>query len=127
MKPSTTVIPIEGMRCAGCSTTIEKKLREVSSVDWVSVNFASKKAFIALKIYDIVLFKTLVQYVKVTDELIMSNQLIKPYRQLMFEFTTVRERQIVYIDQILSTMNVDICFIQNAVENLSDSTPLPLR
>ena len=46
MKPSTTVIPIEGMRCAGCANTIEKKLQEVRSVDWASVNFANKKAFV---------------------------------------------------------------------------------
>ncbi|MFM8313096.1 MAG: heavy metal translocating P-type ATPase [Deltaproteobacteria bacterium] len=46
MKTSTTIIPIEGMRCAGCAHTIEKKIRENAGVEWVSVNFASKKAFV---------------------------------------------------------------------------------
>lgn len=46
MKVSTTIIPIEGMRCSGCSQTIEKKLRQVQGVEWVSVNFASQKALV---------------------------------------------------------------------------------
>lgn len=46
MKATTTLIPIEGMRCSGCSQTIEKKIRQVQGVDWVSVNFASQKALI---------------------------------------------------------------------------------
>jgi len=46
MKVLTTIIPVEGMRCSGCSQTIEKKIRQVAGVEWVSVNFASQKAVI---------------------------------------------------------------------------------
>lgn len=46
MKSAPTIIPILGMRCAGCANTIEKKIAAVNSVDWVSVNFATKKALV---------------------------------------------------------------------------------
>ncbi len=46
MKSPTTLIPIEGMRCAGCAGTIEKKIALVLGVEWVSVNFATKKALV---------------------------------------------------------------------------------
>jgi len=46
MKPQTTIIPIEGMSCAACAGKIERKLSCVPGVDWVSVNFANKKALV---------------------------------------------------------------------------------
>jgi len=46
MKPQTTIIPIERMSCAACAGKIEKKLSGVPGVDWVSVNFANKKALV---------------------------------------------------------------------------------
>lgn len=46
MKTATHVIPIVGMRCAGCAHTIEKKVLQIPGVEFASVNFASKKAFV---------------------------------------------------------------------------------
>jgi len=46
MNGKVTLLPIEGMRCAGCAATIEKKIRAIPGVDWVSVNYANKKALV---------------------------------------------------------------------------------
>ncbi|MFM8314149.1 MAG: heavy metal translocating P-type ATPase, partial [Deltaproteobacteria bacterium] len=46
MKAPTTIIPVEGMRCVGCALKIEKQLQFHPGVEWVSVNFASKKVLV---------------------------------------------------------------------------------
>src|SRR5438552_2748572 len=42
--PGTTEIPIRGMHCAGCASTVEKALADVAGVEAASVNFATARA-----------------------------------------------------------------------------------
>ncbi len=43
-KTERIILPIKGMHCASCAANIEKKLKKVSGVKIVNVNFASEKA-----------------------------------------------------------------------------------
>lgn len=40
------VLKIEGMTCEGCATTVEKAIRQVSSVKVVEVNFEKREAVV---------------------------------------------------------------------------------
>ena len=40
------VLPISGMHCAGCATTVERKLGQVEGVKQARVNLATEKAFV---------------------------------------------------------------------------------
>ncbi len=42
-----TLLPIKGMHCASCASTIEKTLRKVEGVKEANVNFASEKAYVS--------------------------------------------------------------------------------
>ncbi len=46
MIPGEVTISIEGMTCASCAQRIEKKLKALSGVESVAVNFATKKALV---------------------------------------------------------------------------------
>ncbi|MEM5855200.1 MAG: heavy metal translocating P-type ATPase [Candidatus Aenigmatarchaeota archaeon] len=46
MKERKIVLEIEGMHCASCATTIEKKLSKLKGITKVSVSFATRKAVV---------------------------------------------------------------------------------
>ncbi|MBM4303117.1 MAG: copper-translocating P-type ATPase [Deltaproteobacteria bacterium] len=74
MKTATHVIPIVGMRCAGCAHTIEKKVLQIPGVEFVSVNFASKKAFVRGEAALDLIIKT----VESLGYQVNSNQIVSP-------------------------------------------------
>jgi Cu+-exporting ATPase len=50
MGNSRVVLPVEGMSCAACATTIQKRLRETSGVLSAAVNFGTGKATISIEV-----------------------------------------------------------------------------
>jgi copper chaperone CopZ len=44
--PATITIPVEGMHCGGCASSVEKKLKATEGVEEVRVSFEKKEAWI---------------------------------------------------------------------------------
>lgn len=76
MGTQTTILPIQGMRCAACAGTIEKKIRSVPGVEWVSVNFANRKAVVRGKAS----LESIVQAVEKAGYEVLLNQIKSPER-----------------------------------------------